>query len=222
MIFRKEKGLVLPAVIAIVVIFAIVGMTVLTLAEQEIVLGRVEADRVKAFYLAEAGLAKMHEKLMTNQALGESIGNETVVLQEELESGAYTVVLDANQMPCYAVATGTSGSVTKTIRAEATFLAPPLEHAVYAMNVSGIDWAFQLRGTGDPVWNYWSGTEKGGKDRVNGNIFVDGDAYLFEESSINAAPSPNPYGLNGDLEATGDITVEDDADIAGDSIPNSE
>ena len=58
-VLRKEKGLVLPAVVAIVVIFAIVGMTVLTLAEQEVVLSRVEVDRTKAFYLAEAGLAKI-------------------------------------------------------------------------------------------------------------------------------------------------------------------
>lgn len=222
MIFRKEKGLVLPAVIAIVVIFAIVGMTVLTLAEQEVVLGRVEADRAKAFYLAEAGLAKMQEKLMTYQALGESVGDETIVLQEELESGAYTVALDANQTPCYAVATGTSGNITKTIRAEAAFLAPPLEHAVYAMNITGIDWAFQLRGTGNPVSTGWFGAESGGKDQINGNIFVDGDAYLFEESSVNAAPAPNPFGLNGDLETTGDITIEDDAEVAGNSAPNSE
>ncbi len=219
---RKEKGLILPAVVAIVVIFAVIGMTILTLAGQEVVLGRVEANRAKAFYLAEAGLAKMQEKLMTDQALGQSVGGEAIVLEESLESGTYTVVLDTNQTPCYAIATGTSGNVTKTVRAEAAFLAPPLEHAVYAMNISGIDWAFQLRGRGDPS-PYGSG-ERGGKDQVNGNVFVDGDAYLFEQSSINAAPAPNPYGLNGDLEATGDITVDDSegADIAGNATPNSE
>ena len=51
------------AVIAVVVIFIITGMAVLTLAEQEIILGQVEAERAQAFYLAEAGLAKMEETL---------------------------------------------------------------------------------------------------------------------------------------------------------------
>lgn len=223
MTFKRQTGLILPAVVAIIVIFAIVAMTVLTLAEQEAVLGRIEADSAKAFYLAEAGLAKMKEKLMTDQALGESVGDENITLEGELESGTYDVVLDTSQTPCYVTSTGTSGNVKRAVRAEATFLAPPLEHAVYAMNVAGIDWDFQLRGTGDPVsYGWFGGEERGGRDQINGNIFVDGDAYLFEESSVNAAPAPNPYGLNGDLEATGEITVEDDADVSGEENPNAE
>jgi hypothetical protein len=90
------------------------------------------------------------------------------------------------------------------------------------MNISGVDWAFQLRGTGNPVRDRWTGNKIGGRDQINGNIFIDGDAYLYEESSINPAPSPNPYGLNGDIDATGDITVEDSADIAGNATTKAE
>jgi len=215
---KNEKGLVLIVVIVIVIIFTITGMAVLTLAEQEIVLGKAEADKARAFYLAEAGLAKMQEKLQRP-----FVGKINSSLEESLETGSYNAELDTSQNPCYVTSTGTSGNINKKVRVQVTFLAPPLEHAVYAMNSGESDWDFQLRGSGNPVPYGWvPGAERGGKDMINGNIFVNGDAYLFEESYVNPAPAPNPWGLKGDVGATGNISVQDSADISGETNPYSD
>ena len=47
---RKTKGFVLPIVITIILILVITGMAILTLAEQESILGAIEANKAKAFY----------------------------------------------------------------------------------------------------------------------------------------------------------------------------
>lgn len=212
----REKGLALLAVIVVLIIFVITGMAALILAEQEIIVSRVEVDKTKAFYLAEAGLAKMQEKLQKPVT-----GNLSSVLEESLEDGSYKVVLDTSKNPCYAVSTGISGNAEKTIRVRVAFLAPPLENAIYAMNESGNPWVFQLRGKGNPVPS-GPGGESGGKDKINGNIFVDGDAIFYEESSVNQAPAPNKWNLAGDVGATGDIALHDTAGISGATNPHSQ
>jgi hypothetical protein len=212
---RREKGIVLVTVIILAVILTIIGFAVLTLAEQEIIQNRIDADKTKAFYMAEAGLAKLQEKLQRPIT-----GNLNEVLEGTLEQGRYRVEIDTNSTPCYAVSTGISGPIQKKVRVQATFLAAPFEDAVYAMNSSGGSWAFRLRGTGNPVAS--GGTEKGGKDKINGNISIDGDIFMYEQSSINAAPAPNKWGLNGDAEATGNISTFGSASIAGSRTPNAE
>jgi type II secretory pathway pseudopilin PulG len=214
---EREKGFVLIAVIVVVVIFAITAMAVLTLAQQEVTLSRVDEDKAAAFYLAEAGLAKMQEKLQ--KPFKDDINS---AIEESFETGSFKVELDTSKNPCYVTAVGTSGNVNEKVRVQVTFLAPPLEHAVYAMNKDESDWDFQLRGKGNPVSSGFSGTEKGGKDMINGDIFVNGDVYLFEESSVNPAPPPNTWESKGDVGATGDIHVQDSADISGDANPHSE
>jgi roadblock/LC7 domain-containing protein len=86
-----------------------------------------------------------------------------------------------------------------------------------------------LNGTGDPnytySWKFIGGkwvkvpiSDFGGKDKINGNIYVDGDVWLREQSQVNP-PVPNNFGLEGDVDATGDIDVDvnDGASIAGDA-----
>jgi hypothetical protein len=213
--FIREKGIVLVAVVAIAVIFALIGMAILTLAEQEAILTRIEHNKAEAFYFAEAGLAKLSETLQKPLA-----GNLNEVLEGSIEQGNYHVEIDTNQTPCYAISTGTSGVVLKKIRVQANFLGAPFEDAIFAMDKSGGDWAFSLRGTGNPVAS--GSGEKGGKDIVNGNIFVDGDAFLYEESSVNAAPAPNTWTLNGDVDATGNISVLGSSHVSGATNPNAD
>jgi hypothetical protein len=71
-----------------------------------------------------------------------------------------------------------------------------------------------LRGTGNPVSK--SGGEYNGKDIINGNIFVDGDVALFQESSVHPPLAPNPFELEGDVDATGNIDLYDSSTISGD------
>jgi hypothetical protein len=221
---KREKGIVLVAVIAFAVIFAIVGIALLAVAEQEVVQTRIEHQKAEAFYFAEAGLAKMSEILQTPIE-----GNLNEVLEGSLDQGSYLVEIDTNQTPCYVISTGTSGTIQKRVRVKATFLAPPFENAVFAMNNSGITWQFQLRGTGNPVTS--TGTNQwgqpcllsiGGKDIINGNLFIDGDIFLYQQSQVNPAPAPNIWSLNGDAEATGNISVLGSASVSGATNPDQE
>jgi hypothetical protein len=209
---KREKGLALPLVVAFALILAIVGFALLRLAEQEIIQTRIETDKTRAFYYAEAGLAKLQEMLQKPVSL-DSLPAE---ITGSIEGGSYRVIFDFDQLPCYAVSIGTSGSVQKRIRVQPIFLAPLFENAVYSMNLSGSAYAFQLRGTGDPVpFAAPAKGEQGGRDIINGNVFVNGDAYFYEQSSVNPAPTPNLWGLNGDVGATGNIYVLGSASISG-------
>ena len=207
--FRRKKGVVLVIVIVVALIFAIVGFATLSIAEQEINLTRIETDRTKAFYYAEAGLAKLSETLQYT-----TTSNLDEVLAESMGQGSYSVTLDVNQNQYYAVSTGTSGTVEKSIRVQVNFLAPPFENALFAMNGSGGNYTFQLRGTGNPVVG-GGGTEKGGKDIIRGNVFVDGSVFMYEESSVNPAPAPNKWGYNGDVKATGSVSVAGTSYVSG-------
>jgi hypothetical protein len=214
----KKNGLVLPIVLVIILILLLTGLVVLMLSEQESILGRIDSDKNKAFYLAEAGLAKMAEKLQKP-----IIGNINEVLTDSLEGGSYRVEIDTNYSPCYITSTGISGTVQKKVRVQATFLAAPYENAVCAMNKTGSAYNFQLRGTGNPVpYGMVPGAERGGKDVINGNIFINGNAYLYEQSTIGPAPAPNSWNLSGDLDATGSIYVAASAIVAGSQHPNAE
>jgi hypothetical protein len=212
--FRREKGVVLIVVILIMVIFTIVGFAALCIAEKEINLTRIETDRAKAFYCAEAGLARMGETLRSSTTF-----NLDAVLTDSNDYGSYSVGLDANHI--YAISVGTSGTVTEKIRAKANFLAPPFEKAIHAADNSGGIWAFQLRGNGDPCSSGFN-MEKGGKDKINGNIFVNGAVYMYGQSSVNPAPAPNNWGYNGDVGATGSINrVDSGTSISGMQYPNT-
>lgn len=213
--FKRQKGIALPVVIALAFILLIVGYALLSLAQQEIIQTRIETDKTRAFYYAEAGLAMLSETLERPV-----VGDLDDSYEGTIAQGSYRVVIDANDSSCYAISTGISGVVQKKVRVRLNFLASPFEDAIWAMNNAGGSWAFRLRGKGNPVAT--SGGEKGGKDIINGNIFVDGDAYLYEESRINQAPAPNQWQLNGDIGATGNISVLGSALVAGAKNPNAE
>jgi hypothetical protein len=200
-----RKGLALAAVVVCVLIFTILGISLLSMVNNEILLAQGVVNKTKAFYLAEAGVEIFSAKLSKGQS--ENIG-ETV-----LGEGSYRVDYYSAADPPYAIATGEAGGQEKRIKVTATFLAPPYECGIYAGGLSGENWTLMLRGIGSPGAK--SGGEVGGKDIVNGNIFVDGDVSLYQESSVKPAPPPNTYNLKGDVEATGSIALHDSATISG-------
>ncbi|MBC8470595.1 MAG: hypothetical protein H8D56_14080 [Planctomycetes bacterium] len=203
-ISKSEKGLALVAVVVFTCIFVILGFSMLNMAKTEIVMTQKELNSARAFYAAEAGIAELSTKLYNNKF--EDI-TDTV-----LGEANYKVDLDFDVNPPFAVSTGTAGLEVKKIKVELTFLAPPYEHAVYAGNLSGNKWDFSLRGTGNPKVLGMSGKESGGKDIVNGNIFVNGDASLYEESNVNPSPQGN---YKGDIDSTGKAKVLDSATVSG-------
>jgi hypothetical protein len=180
------------------------------MVNNEIVMTRHAADKIKAFYLAEAGLGVFS----ANAGQGDFISIGDTVLGE----GSYRVDYysnDPNADYPYAIATGTVRGQEKQIRVDVLSLAPPYECGIYAGGVGGTPWTLILRGQGNPISSGPDG-EYSGKDIVNGNVFVKGDITLYQESSVNPPLAPNPFELHGDVEATGNIDIYDSATISGD------
>ncbi|MDD5328028.1 MAG: hypothetical protein PHY02_09505 [Phycisphaerae bacterium] len=199
---KTRKGMALIIALILACIITILGFSVLSVANSEVLLTQNTVKQTKAFYLAEAGMAIFSARLQAGQL--EDIGETT------LGEGTYRLDYYADADPPYAIATGTVAGQQKSVRVDVAFLAPPYECGIYAGGFGGDGWTFMLRGEGNP-----NRDGIGGKDTIYGNIFVNGDAALYEESSIKPAPWPNDYGLNGDIEATGDVSIFDRASVSG-------
>jgi len=203
---RSKRGSALVIVVIIGCIFTIIGLSVLGLAGSEKILTQKTLKKTRAFHLAEAGVARF---------VANGYGGKFVDISETvLGDGSYWVDVNTDVYPGYAIACGIAGNEQKRIKVEMSFLSPPYEHAIYSCNLSGQEWVLELRGTGDPQ-DGGGGTETGGKDIINGDIYVDGDVKMYGESTVNAPLAPNTYGLNGDVSATGSIDVTDSASISG-------
>jgi hypothetical protein len=209
---ESSEGIVLVAALVFTLILTILGFSLLMVANSEIALTQKEINKSKAFYLAEAGI----EILTANLSNGESGDIE----ETELGEGSYRVNVYPDEDPPYAVSTGVVRGQSKRIKVTVSFLAPPYEFGIYGASIGGEDWTLILRGQGNPT-STWGG-EYGGKDIINGNIFVNGDVALYQESSVNPAPAPNTYELNGDVNATGDVSLYDSASVSGDITEGSE
>jgi hypothetical protein len=216
----SEKGVALVAVVVFTLILTILGFSVLIVASNEIASTRKDVNRIKAFYLAEAGVEVFSSNL--TRGVYVNIGDT------ELGEGSYRVDFNTATDPPTAIATGIAGGQEKRIQVTASFLAPPFEYGVYAGGFGGMNWSLVLNGTGNPTYTYqlqfiggkWVNvpiSDVGGKDTINGNIFVDGDVDMFGESRVNPPLPPNPFELDGDVDATGDITRHDSSTISGDA-----
>lgn len=62
----SNQGTILLTVIVVLVFLAVMGMSLLGLLFSRITLSMLELDRLKAFYLAEAGIAKSINELRLN------------------------------------------------------------------------------------------------------------------------------------------------------------
>jgi len=198
-----EKGLALATVVGFTCIFTLLGFSILSLASSEIALARTELNSTKAFYAAEAGLARLTTRL-NNKEFGS-------VEDTAFEDVSYRIDSYYDEDSPYAISTGTSGNIEKSIKVELSFLSSPYEHSIYAGNSGGDEWTFALRGQGNPRAR--GGREVGGKDIIEGDLYVNGDATLYEESSVNPSPGDNPYA--GDVDSTGNTNILDSASVSG-------
>lgn len=201
----SRSGAILGIVLIVVGMISFVGVGLMELAARDGEEASKALLNARAFWMAEAGAQRMIKRLYD--------GTEGDVANRTLGYGAYRVWLHDDVDPAYAVARGRAGSVDRFVRVDLTYLAPPYEGTVFGGNEDGTPYTFFLGGTGDPDWS-----DRGGRDIINGNVYVNGDLYMEGESEINAAPTPNTYNLNGDAETTGDIHVHDGGTIAGDQI----
>jgi hypothetical protein len=117
----------------------------------------------------------------------------------------------------------TAGGITVTnqIRIDLAYLARPFEHSIYAGNYDNTPWSFQLRGAGAmPVPTSTTQKFPGGLDSIYGDVYIRGDAYMYDGSGIYRPSSPNLYSLDGDLNTTGTSTLNDSATVAGNQHQN--
>jgi hypothetical protein len=210
---ESSEGIVLVAALVFTLILTILGFSTLMMTNSEIALTRKEINKTKAFYLAETGI----EILIANLSNGETRDIE----ETELGEGSYRVDVYPDEDPPYAVSTGEVRGQSRRIKVTVSFLAPLYEYGIHASNLNGGVWTLLLRGVGDPK-KTGPHEENGGKDTINGNIFVNGDVDMYEESSVNPAPAPNTYDLEGDVNATGYVMCHDSASISGDITENAE
>ena len=205
-ISKSEKGLALVVVVVFSCIFLILGFSLLDLAKTEIVMTRKDLSSTQAFYAAEAGIAQLTTKLYNEEFV--DIANTV------LGEANYQVDLNMDADPPYAISTGNMGMEYKLIKAELSFLSPSYEKALYGGNETEEQWSFVLRGQGDPQPDPDpnSSREFGGKDIVNGNMYVNGDATMYGESSVNPSPMAN---FNGDIDSTGKANILDLATVSG-------
>jgi hypothetical protein len=217
-ILKSEKGIALVVVVIIGCIFAVLGFSLLKLAEFEMMLTHKAIRRMKAFYFAEAGVTRF----ITNayERNFESI-EETV-----FEEGTYQVevILDNSEAPPCAISIGKVGNEQKRIRVELSFLSFPYEHAIFGGNAFDQDWTLDLRGTGRPE-RFGSGVSgeiwRGGKDTIYGDVYAKGDVALYEQSNVNPKDSEH-YEINGDVKATGNVDTYDEAIVSGEIQRNVE
>jgi hypothetical protein len=207
---KSRKGIALAAAVICILILTILGFSVLFVASNEITLTKHDINRTKAFYLAEAGVEVLGANL--------SKGIYSSIDATQFGAGTYQVDFNSTADPPFAVAIGTVGGQQRRIRVNAGFLAPPYENGIYAGGLAGINWALSLRGKNNPTivkdaWNNPIGNV-GGKDKINGNIFVDGDVYLYEQSRVDPPVGVNPFDLHGDVTSTGDVNVDSMAGAA--------
>lgn len=83
----NKQGTILLTVIIVLIFLAVMGMSLLGLLFSQTTLGILAIDRLKAFYLAEAGIAKSINELKTDiDSDGNGIGN---VLSTKLGEGKF-------------------------------------------------------------------------------------------------------------------------------------
>ena len=204
----REKASVLGLVLVILLCLTILGVGLLSQSGTDAMETAKAVNAAQAFWAAEAGVQRLSARLYDGEAAN--------IEETPLGTATYQVAVYDGDSP-YAISTGRAGDEEKRIRVGLSYLAPPYEHALHAVNRSGQKWRFALRGKGAPQRMMFQARirEVGGRDMVNGDVYVNGDAMFSNESSVNPAPSPNTYKLRGDVEATGEIHLNDSAAISG-------
>jgi len=71
----SEKGIVLVAVVVFTLIFTLLGFSLLSMANSEIVMARKDINKTKAFYLAEGGLGMAISDLPNTNSLSGTLGD---------------------------------------------------------------------------------------------------------------------------------------------------
>jgi hypothetical protein len=106
-----------------------------------------------------------------------------------------------------------------------SFLSGIYEKAIHAGNGTDTPFVFTLRGEGVPTPknSSYSGSESGGADQIYGDVYVNGDVSLYEQSRVYSILNTESMG---DVDATGVIDTSEneylDESISGTQTPSTE
>lgn len=217
---NNRQGGIQLMVMLIMLVFSVLSIGMFKLSELNAKESIRETKREQAFWLAETGIQHAIEDLKENEKDGwfdiakTSFGNGTFSV-EDLDGGRTNFL-----------ATGTVGKgselITEKIKFTVTYLFPGFKNAIYSGGFAGPslnnDWELQLHGT--QVANEDPGplpptsrdaTRSGGNDIILGNVNLNGDLYMYDESTITGRSSEFP----GDVNYSGSLYQDTDTAISG-------
>ena len=196
----------LGMVMVIAVVVSILGFALMSASSMNSLETSRYLNTVKAFWLADAGV-QLSDKRAFNQ-------NWASFSKTTSDGGGIQVTVFSNATPtAYAECIGIVQGATQRVQVEYQYLAPSFNHALFAANASSNTWYFTLRGIGNPA--VVSGHEINGKDVIMGDVFINGNVALYEQSMISNGIAPNTYLLRGDVTATGSIALSNSASVLG-------
>ena len=210
----SRTGGILVIVMVTLVAFSLMVAALLQLGQHGAQETAYQLRRAQAFWLAEAGRQRCIADLYI-------LGHDGRISLTSMGAGTFEVIKDPAN-PSRRISRGIvkvgNLTVTNQIRIDLAFLARPYEHAIYAGNSANNPlWNFQLRGTGAAMP---PGSGSGGIDSIYGDVYIRGDAYMYEGSRIYQPNNPNRYSLHGDLNTTGTSTLDPGATISGSQNQN--
>jgi len=206
---EKEEGAILGVVLVIMLSLNILLLSMFHLGTYSARETEYELQRVRAFWLAEAGRQWCQSDLDGSYFSDDQ--GECVQRGDGLSAGTFDVVKiseDASSGMKTYESTGVfqvgTQQVRRRVRFDVRYRYVGFEKVLFGQNVSGEDWTFQLRGLGSGVPPYPIRYQHvfGGPDTVLGDISVHGNMSMYGNSSVGI-PDPNNFGLEGNVAVSG-------------------
>ncbi len=196
-----NRGIVLPAVVAIILLLTVAGMALLELSTAEGVQVVREAQYLKALNLAEAGIER------TLWRMSDSPGWTDGWADEPLGDGTYSVTVEELEEDWYKLtSTGTVGPIGKTLTLQAKVtgeLWPSAlsDYGVFWGNPSGSEGTAQVKNNSHisgNVFGYGSIEVCNGASVSEGQVCATGTVFGGGSYTEGEVPDPPPERLEWD------------------------
>ena len=194
----------------VLVVVTIMGASLMTASSMNALETSRYLNSVKAFWLADAG-AQRFDKRAYDQ-------NWTGFTDTSLGGGTIQVTVYSNSSPPYAECVGVVQGSGQRLQVQYQYLAPSFNEGIFSGNSSSNNWYFTLRGNG--TTNMVGGHLINGRDMLMGDLFINGNVALYEQSMVSNSIAPNTYQTQGDITSTGTIGLNNSATNTGGRYQN--
>ncbi len=197
---RLRRGFILPAVVVIIFLLTVVGLALLEMSRGEAVLVMKDAQYLKAFNLAEAGIERALWKMADEPEWAEGFTDAP------LGDGTYSVTVTPLGSKWYMItSTGIVGRIGKTLMLRAKVsggLWPPaFDYALFWGNPSGIPVSAVLKenvGIDGSVFCYGSLEIGNNASVTGGEVYSTGTVTGGGTYTVGEMPDPPPERLQFD------------------------